>query len=96
MAILGLDLDVACGPGQLPKSHDATGQDPWVSHAVMAPALFGAAMTPDSWGLCFLMNVGARRRGESVWILSAGPNGRVDTPFGATTLEGDDIGVIVK
>lgn len=95
LATLEPSVEVACGPGLLPKA-DGPEQERWISHAVMAPALFGARHLPDAWGQCLLMNVGARRRGEPAWILSAGPNGRVDTPLGAIALVGDDIGVIVR
>ncbi len=34
--------------------------------------------------------------GGVVWILSAGANGRIDTPYRAERLGGDDIGVAIK
>lgn len=96
LAVMAQSVEVACGPGRLPKAAGASGQEAWVDHAVIAPAVFGAGMPTDAWGQCFLMNLGEGRRGGGVWILSAGPNGRVDTPFGATALGGDDIGAIVR
>ncbi len=85
---------VVCGPGRIPKAGGAS--DDWVRETVIAPALFGAGMPTDAWGQCFLMNVEAWKSGGHVWILSAGPNGRVDTPLGAGTVQGDDIAVVVK
>lgn len=93
---LSRDVDVTFGPGRLPKTTGAAAQEAWLSHAVLAPAVFGDGMPTDAWGQCFLMNVGEWRRGGRVWILSSGPNGLIDTPFGATKLAGDDIGAIVK
>lgn len=89
-------VEVACGPGQLPKPTGRAEQDGWLTRAVMAPEAFGAGMPTDAWGHCFLLNIGERRRGGAVWILSAGPNGRIDTLFGARTLGGDDIGAPVR
>ena len=89
-------VEVACGPGRLPKTAGGTEQEEWLRRAVVAPSLFGNGMPTDTWGLCFLMNVGEASRGGRMWILSAGPNGLIDTPFGATALAGDDIGAIVK
>lgn len=86
---------VVCGPGKLPKAAAGERRDEWVHYAVMAPQLFAAAMPTDAWSQCFLMNVGAPP-GVRVWVLSAGPNGRIDTPFGADALGGDDIGAIVR
>ena len=90
-------VDVACGPGRLPRIDDTSGlQDEWVRGAVVAPQLFGAGMPTDAWGRCFLMNIGEWPRGGTVWVLSAGPNGLIDTPLGAVALAGDDIGAILR
>lgn len=89
-------VDVACGPGRLPKIETPGVQDEWIRGAVIAPQLFGAGMPTDGWGRCFLMNIGEWPYGGRIWILSAGPNGIVDTPFGSATLAGDDIGAIVR
>ncbi len=94
--VLGGGIEVACGPGRLPKTSGTVEQEGWLSRAVLAPAVFGEGMPTDAWGQCFLMNVGAFARGDRVWVLSAGPNGSIDTPFGAAELAGDDIGAIIK
>ena len=88
------DSAVVCGPGRLPKA--APGGDAWVRQTAIAPEIFGAGTPTDAWGQCFLMNVSDWKTGGHVWILSAGPNGQVDTPLGAAAAVGDDIGVLVK
>ena len=88
------DNAVVCGPGRLPKA--GTAGDAWVRQTVIAPQIFGAGTPTDAWGQCFLLNVGEWKAGGHVWILSAGPNGLVDTPLGAAAVAGDDIGVLVK
>lgn len=79
---------VLCGPGRLPDL-DVAGAGSvhaaWLTSAVTAPDVFGAGMPTDAWGRCFLLN--------DRWLLSAGPNGAIETPFDATALHGDDVGV---
>jgi hypothetical protein len=79
---------VVCGPGRLPDLDVLNAHEihvAWISSAIIRPESFGAGASTDGWGRCFLMN--AR------WILSAGPNGLVDTPPDADRLRGDDIGI---
>lgn len=90
-----VEASVVCGPGRLPKAGES-GPDEWVRYTAIAPQVFGAGMPTDAWGQCFLMNVGQWKGGGRVWVLSAGPNGRIDTPLGATIVQGDDIGAIVR
>jgi hypothetical protein len=107
--ISGFDASVgiACGPGRLPDLVPTTAtaravaaslstHGAWLRRAGMAPELFGAGMPTDAWGRCFLLNVEAWSTGEPVWLLSAGPNGLVDTPADARTTGGDDVGVRVR
>ena len=79
---------VLCGPGRMPdlgsRGAHAT-HVAWITAAVRGPEAFGPDMPTDGWGRCFLVNDG--------WILSAGPNGVVDTAPAADSLAGDDIGV---
>ena len=49
--------------------------------------------TRDPWRQAYLVNVGAS---GSVWVVSAGANGIVETVFGATEPAGDDIGSRVR
>jgi hypothetical protein len=93
---------VLCGPGRLPgrdpgivsaraeRSHAA--HRAWLLGARIAPERFGAGMPTDAWGRCFLLNADAWATGGPVWLLSAGPNGWIDTPPNAIALGGDDIG----
>jgi len=82
------DGQVLCGPGRIPdlnvKGAHAT-HVAWIAAAVSRPEAFGEGMSTDGWGRCFLAN--------ERWILSAGPNGVVDTAFEADRLAEDDIGM---
>lgn len=70
----------------------------------------GLEETTDPWGNRYMVNVGALSGlphsdaaagvGRAVWVLSAGPNGIVETPFDQPAdrakLAGDDIGFRVR
>lgn len=87
-------LPVLCGPGRYPR-----GQGPslgWVENPLNAGGGLGRAWPQDPWGRCFLLHVRAVLESGGGLLLSAGPNGIVDTPFGATYPAGDDIGVLVR
>lgn len=101
----GTGMAVACGPGRLPDAVPAAAASradfvqthaSWLLGAVSAPEVFGDGMPTDAWGRCFLMNVGASTRGGRLWIVSAGPNGLVETALDVSSLGGDDIGAVVK
>ena len=90
---------VVCGPGQLPDppvEARTSVHDAWVVTAVLNPALVGDGAPTDAWGRCFVFDADALARGATAWLLSAGPNGAIETPRGAPQLAGDDIGVVVK
>ena len=61
-----------------------------------------AEVGPDPWRNQYLANVGVATRDDdsAVWVLSAGPNGIVETPYRQATdeesLGGDDIRVRVR
>jgi hypothetical protein len=83
------------GSGDLPRFDSAS---EWLA-GPSAP-LGGALRTDDTpppstdpWRNSYLVNVGAR---GTVWVLSAGPNGVVDTPFENAAIVGDDIGASVN
>jgi type II secretory pathway pseudopilin PulG len=89
------DIAVLTGPGDpILESTDRT----WID-ARQAPlqsyiALPADAVTPDPWLRALQINIGARRQGGHVWVLSAGPNGIIETPFSATgsaAPAGDDV-----
>jgi len=53
-------------------------------------------LEPDPWGNAYLMNSEALfNNQERMWILSAGPNGVVDTSAESAEIGGDDIGRIL-
>lgn len=49
----------------------------------------------DPWGNAYFINAGNFAAGGAVWILSAGPDGTVDTPASAAALANDDVGILV-
>lgn len=51
----------------------------------------------DPWGRCYLINADAfeKKTDEKPWVLSAGPNGRIDTSASDKNPAGDDIGTII-
>ena len=51
------------------------------------------ALPLDPWGRPYLVNVAAA---GSIWVLSAGPDLRINTPAAATVVTGDDIGFRVR
>jgi prepilin-type N-terminal cleavage/methylation domain-containing protein len=52
---------------------------------------------PDPWGSCYLINThGFFTARERVWVLSAGPNRRVETRPKDDQPQGDDIAVILE
>jgi hypothetical protein len=105
--VAGATITVACGPGRLPQLVPATASaraaarslashGDWILGATLAPELFGEGMPTDAWGRCFLLNVRAQGSAGPAWLLSAGPNGLIETPMGALALGGDDIGARVR
>ena len=102
LSALAAHTGIVCGPGRVPDREPATASArngasypshiAWLREAQIAPVLFGAGMPTDAWGRCFLLNADGLSRGEPVWLISAGPNGLIDTPPNALALGGDDIG----
>lgn len=48
---------------------------------------------PDPWGNAYIINADSFGTSNPIWILSAGPNGNVETKKDSQTLGGDDIGI---
>jgi type II secretory pathway pseudopilin PulG len=73
--------EVLAGPGDRPKAED----ERWNGAASisLARVLGGGApaIEPDPWGNAYLSNAAALTTGDIVWVLSAGPDGIVQTPF---------------
>lgn len=84
---------VACGPGRMPDM-GPTGR--WVARAVQVPQLFGDREIEDGWGQCLLVNAADWAGHGPLWVLSAGPNGIVETYPDASAVAGDDIGARVR
>jgi type II secretory pathway pseudopilin PulG len=90
------DIEVLTGPGDSvlesgDRTWTAARQAPLQSYMTLPPD----ALAPDPWLRALQINIGARRKGKTVWVLSAGPNGIIDTPFDGTgtTPSGDDVAV---
>lgn len=83
-------VNVLLGPGRVPKAVD----ERWHMGPTypLGSVLRGVSVTADPWGNGYVINSGATR--SAIWLLSAGPDGTLQTPFdGSTTAPlGDDIG----
>ncbi len=53
----------------------------------------GSALPTDPWGKPYVVNVAAS---GPVWVLSSGPNGKVQTAMTDNVVKGDDIGFRVR
>jgi hypothetical protein len=85
--------DVVCGFGRVPKAGPSGA--PWLNAPMTVQDVFGPSRPTDPWGRCYLLNAGSLSRGEPVLVLSAGPNGFIDTPIGAPEPAADDVGARV-
>lgn len=93
--------DVLCGAGRMPLARlpDAQG---WVTapRAGWGTTRAGlAALSPDPWGNCYVMNLAAANSSSmAVWVLSAGPDGIIETPFVASSdaPAGDDVRMRIR
>ena|SRR5687768_8628601 len=85
---------VVCGPGRLPRGEGAGAE--WVDNPVSAGVTLGAIWPQDPWGRCYLLNVRGVMEAGGGLLISAGPNGTIDTPLDAASPAGDDIAVIVR
>lgn len=104
------NVTLLTSPGNLPANLAALGYDTGVTslyddHLVTdtngcynnwkGPYIAGTAADP--WGYSYLTNANAFSVvGSPVWIISAGPNGQIETPSFLGTLFGDDIGLRIK
>jgi hypothetical protein len=78
--------EVLAGPGVRPKANDQRWNSATsVPLARVLPGLADPntdpAAQPDPWGNTYLVNVAALPSAGTVWVLSAGPDGIVQTPF---------------
>ena len=53
-------------------------------------------LSVDPWNNAYVINADAfRSPGSAVWVLSGGPNGKIDTPAAATTINTDAVGNLI-
>ncbi len=105
-------LDLIVGPGNLPRQGDGT---EWISGKTGSLVeRLGQRLRPgvgsDPWGNRYTVNVrgfddrsmpsAPAGTGAAIWVLSAGPNGIIETPFtqraDRARLGGDDVGARVR
>lgn len=99
---IGADVRIVCGPGRMPDRQpsdlsarlgvSSPAHAAWLDRARIGPEFFESGMPTDAWGRCFLLNPEGWSLNSPVWLLSAGPNGLIETPPNAIALGGDDIG----
>lgn len=72
-------------------------QDNNECYGTMWKGSYIALISADPWGNVYVSNVkNFPIPNAPVWIISAGPNGTIDTNAGSSVLEGDDIGFRMK
>jgi len=92
---------VLFGPGAMPVADSAAAQ-PWVSspRARLSLVVGDDGLAADPWGNCYVVNVAALAAPAraTLWLLSAGPNGIIETPFSSASgvPGGDDVGMVVR
>jgi hypothetical protein len=82
------DAAVLVGPGNVPQAVDPR----WTA----GPALPLSGMDdigPDPWGNAYLVTAAAS---GATWVLSAGPDGIIQTPFAGEAPAGDDRAAAVR
>lgn len=89
------DAQVLIGSGTPPQAGDASR---WLTgtSADLGEGLRQGpeGASPDPWRNAYLVNIGAS---GPVWVISAGPNGILETPFDdASAPAGDDVGARVR
>jgi len=98
--------DILVGPGNTPE---APGVRQWVDGRVSSLSDYvSQPLRSDPWGNRYLVNIGALgsveadrdpRGSRALWVLSAGPNRFVETPYVGQASEavvGDDVGARIK
>ena len=97
-------ISLGNAPGANPMADDAGAQDQLLNFLTDGLANGGALWngpylqeaSADPWGNQFVVNVnGYYDATEYVWVISAGPDGDIDTDPTDTTLQGDDIGILL-
>ena len=96
---MAIGADVACGPGRMPAA-EGPDRERWLGarRADLAAMVRGSVLTTDPWGNCYLVNLEPAAGAQPAvwWVVSAGPNGILETPFGAPKGPGgDDVGAMI-
>ena len=94
------------GPGVIPQ---APSERQWTHRQVGNLGSYVSQPVADPWGNRYLVNIGVVKMldtadgspdAPALWVLSAGPNGVIETPFASPVLlavvEGDDIGARIN
>jgi hypothetical protein len=107
-------LDLLVGLGNVPRQRDGNqwivGRTSALAERLGERSGLRLEIGSDPWGDRYTVNVGALHdrtmaaaaapTGAAIWVLSAGPNGIIETPFAQdaerATLKGDDIGARVR
>lgn len=106
-ATCSANVTLLTGDGNLPANLAALGFDPSITsslndHLSMDTngcytnwkGPYMARVTVDPWGYSYVSNAGSFAvAGSPVWIISVGPNGQLETPSFAQTVQGDDVGL---
>ena len=98
--------DILGGPGRTPE---APGASAWIEAQLGTLERYvSEGLSPDPWGNRYLVNIGLLKAtapagsgdASAVWVLSAGPNGNVETayrlPARSASVGGDDVGARVR
>ena len=80
---------ILVGPGNMPAFDVDAG---WPPAGRKGPP-YDFEIPADPWRNAYVVNIGAP---GTVWVVSAGPNGILETPFETGELQGDDIGSRVR
>lgn len=100
----GDEFEYLKGPGKDPAGADWTQEnvEVWTSYLPQKPTWvtkwngpYLRGVNADPWGSAYVIHVKGYKEidRERVWVLSAGPNGRIETPRDSETLLGDDVGI---
>lgn len=92
-------IEVLSGNGDPARGASDSRWTTAASASLQLPTATGSASAAaDPWLRAVQVNVGARRLAAGVWVLSAGPNGLIETSFSPRPGElpgGDDIAVLL-
>ena len=73
------------------NAYPSTGDNAW-------DGPYALKFKADPWGNRYMSNVRNFHQGQTgaVWVISAGPNGQIESVSTDLTLSGDDIGYLLK